>query len=76
MTKTANFGLPLFESNENPAWLGDWNATMQIIDANMAGGSGPSEPATQVLFTANGRGLATEPILANELASPAENFDF
>ena len=49
MQKTTNYNLPLFEKGETPAWVGDWNSTMNIIDANLGGGGGGSTlPAIDV----------------------------
>ena len=42
MRKTANYDLPIFEQGESPALVGDWNATMEIIDENLGGGGGGS----------------------------------
>ena len=40
MRKTSNIGLPLYEAGEIPAHMGDWNSTMQTIDANIGSGGG------------------------------------
>lgn len=40
MTETPNYHLPIFEQGESPAWLGDWNSTMQKIDQISGGGAG------------------------------------
>lgn len=39
MQTTPNLGLPIFEAGESPAWVGDWNSTMQKLDNVGGGGS-------------------------------------
>lgn len=35
--QTANYGLPLFEPKDRPAWLTDFNGAMTAVDATVKG---------------------------------------
>ena len=74
MTHTTHYKLPLFESNDQPKWLVDWNSAMEKIDLaiHTAQTGDPDTPSLDELY-----GMIQ--VIQNELdkiiAQIASNFD-
>lgn len=67
--KTPNYDLPLYVANDKPTYLGDWNSTMNKLDAAIDEARDSGGAATEVV---NALGLETEEE-AVEFAQKVEN---